>query len=232
MVFETPTAFMTHWSHAFQEGEGDRLVAYAAGWDGEKLAEANRDGRLFGDLCETSPGPDFSRLPIIRLHRLEVDLRAGTAAFSLVPGMAETFIDFPKAHPSFEMRPARHLWCTASNDCGLSSPPQGFVRFDLQTDKADSWHAPGPRAEAEQPHVFVSEAVLAPRSPREGEDEELAAYLLGMEFDALTGRRSLCVFEAGALGQGPVCKLHLKHALPWGIHNEFVHEVFYDGKPL
>ena len=237
MSFETPPSFMTHWATAFQSEEedgGGKLVAYAAGWDGEKLLEANVDGKLFGALCDTSPGPDFSRLPIIRLHRLEVDLREGTAAFSLVPAMARTFVDFPKAHPDYEMRrPARYLWCTAANDVGASTPPQGFVCFDLRTNAADSWSAARGRAAAEQPHVFVSEGVLAARPPRgKEEDPELAAYLLGMEMDARTGRRSLCVFEAGDLGKGPVCKLHLKHALPWGIHNEWTPERFWDGAPL
>lgn len=232
LAFETPSAFMTHWATAHQSVDGGKLVAYAAGWDGEKLLEANVDGKLFGALCDTSPGPDFSQLPIIRLFRLEVDLRKGTAAFELVKPMARTFVDFPKAHPAYEMRPARYLWCTAANDVGASTPPQGFVRFDLRTDAADSWHAPTGRPAAEQPHVFVSEAVLAARPPKEKEDPELAAYLLGMEMDARRGRRSLCVFDAGDLGKGPLCKLHLKHALPWGIHNEWAHERFWDGKPL
>lgn len=255
---ETPSAFMTHWATAFleqseeaaadpawPEGKEDRLVAYAAGWDGEKLLQANEDGKLFGEVCETSPGPDFSRLPPIRLHKLEVNLRRRTASFALVPGMEFTFVDFPKAHPAggYEIRRrARHLWMTASNDAGISSPPQGFVHLDLDhhhhddeqaTGRTDSWHAPGPRAMAEQPHVFVSEAVLAPRPPKQqGEDAEVAAYLLALEFDALTGRRSLCVFDAAALAKGPLCRLHLRHALPWGIHNEWSPKVFWDGKPL
>jgi carotenoid cleavage dioxygenase-like enzyme len=248
LTLETRSAFMTHWASAWTEqsaeaaadpewpeGRADRLVAFAAGWDGEQLLAANRDGKLFGELCETSPGPDFSRLPIIRLHRLELDLRSRTANFDIVPRLSRTFVDFPKAHPAYEVgRPTRHLWMTASNDVGISSPPQGFVRFDAQTNAVDSWHAPGPRAVADQPHVYVSEAVLAARAPRIGEDPELAAYLLALEFDGRTGRRSLCVFEAGELGKGPVCRLHLKpeHALPWGIHNEFAPEVLWDGEPL
>jgi carotenoid cleavage dioxygenase-like enzyme len=45
---------------------------------------------------------------------------------------------------------------------------------------------------------------------------------MGIEFDAMTGRRSLCVFDAAKIRRGPLCKLHLKHRLPWGIHSEWV----------
>lgn len=48
--------------------------------------------------------PDFSSLPIVRLHRLEVDLKAGTGAVTLVPELAHAFTDFPKVGS------ARPLW--------------------------------------------------------------------------------------------------------------------------
>ncbi len=53
-------------------------------------------------------------------------------------------------------------------------------------------------------------------------DEEVNCYWLGMEFDALSGRRFLCIFDAGNISQGPLCKLHLNHPVPWGIHSEWV----------
>jgi len=84
-------------------------------------------------------------------------------------------------------------------------------------------------AEDKAKHIVVGEGVLAPRAlegGREGgqeqEEKEKNCYWLGIEFDALTGRRSLCVFDAAEIGKGPLCKLHLKHRLPWGIHSEWV----------
>lgn len=106
LAIEVGNVFMTHWSNGFQiqntkkkgaaagEQEGEeKIVAYSCGWGEELLLEANEDGKLFGELAGYAPD---SRLPIIRLHRLEVDLKSRTGKFTLVPEMEKTFVDFPK----------------------------------------------------------------------------------------------------------------------------------------
>lgn len=242
---------MTHFSHAFQSRSSssskrdDRIVAYAAGWGGDVLSNAQKES-LFGSVYNVAP--DFSKLPIIRLYKFEIDFSTKSAEFHLIEQLKGTFVDFPKVHPTYEMKDARHVWMMACNDIGISSPPQGFVHLDVQNGQVESWHAPssatqneegnehgGDESQAKGKHVFVGEAVLAPRSTKvssatgrhKEEEEELDLYLLGFEYDAPTGRRSLCVFDAGAISQGPLFKVHLQpnHNLPWGIHNEFVRNI-------
>ncbi|KAM3573151.1 hypothetical protein VYU27_004898 [Nannochloropsis oceanica] len=268
MTIEVDPYFMTHWSHGHdvmgkqeggeegKEGEAERVIGYAAGWDKSLFEPANSDGHMFGHTYKGAP--DFSRLPLIRYYRLDVDLKEKRASFEAVGPLNQTFLDFPKVHPRYETRgEPGHVWAMACNDRGMSSPPQGYVHLDLKTGQVDSWHAPscaaaatvaaaaaaaaygGERqgntemirmeAEDKSKHIVVGEGVLAPRileGGREGgqkqEEEELNCYWMGIEFDALTGRRSLCVFDAARIKKGPLCKLHLKHRLPWGIHSEWV----------
>jgi all-trans-8'-apo-beta-carotenal 15,15'-oxygenase len=273
MAIEVDPYFMTHWSHGYDvieeeggtegglEGEMEKVVGYAAGCDKSLFQPANDDGHMFGHTYKGAP--DFSRLPLIRYYRLDVDLREKKASFEAVGPLNHTFLDFPKVHPRYETRgEPRHVWAMACNDRGVSSPPQGYVHVDLKTEQVDVWHAPSyaaatavaavaaaaaaagtagtggegevvsqMEAEDKAKHIVVGEGVLAPRAlerGREGgqgqeqEEEELNCYWMGIEFDALTGRRSLCVFKAGEIGKGPLCKLHLKHRLPWGIHSEWV----------
>lgn len=268
VAIEMEPYFMTHWSHAFDvEGngeEGNKVVGFAAGWDKSLFSPANDDGHMFGHTYRGAP--DFSRLPIIRYYRLDVDLEQKRASFVAVPPLAKTFLDFPKVHPRFEAEGApRHVWAMACNDRGVSSPPQGYVHLDLGTGLVESWHAPSSAAalaaarqapssslpsmfatpplslsavdmnrddtggelsvEDRTKHIVVGEGVLAPRAACEpgkgGEQEELDSYWMGVEFNALTGRRSLCIFNAADIAAGPLCKLHLQHSLPWGIHSEW-----------
>ncbi len=280
MAIEVDPYFMTHWSHGYdvmeeergrggmsdgmaegyekggveeREGEAERVVAYAAGWDKSLFEPANNDGHMFGHIYKGAP--DFSRLPVIRYYRLDVDLKEKKASFEAVGPLNQTFLDFPKVHPRYETRgEPGHVWAMACNDQGVSSPPQGYVHLDLKTGGVDCWHAPScsasatvaaaaasrgegqdntemirMEAEDKAKHMVVGEGVLVPRmleGGREGEqkqeEEELNCYWMGIEFDAMTGRRSLCVFDAAKIGRGPLCKLHLKHRLPWGIHSEWV----------
>lgn len=262
-VIETEPYFLTHWSHAFEVKEvvvegahthtdtqtsthtnnnskhqkSTKIVAYAAGWDKDLFLEANGDGNLFGEIYEGAP--DFSRLPIIRLHRVEIDLESKTGVYKRVKSLQKTLVDFPKVHPAWEMKKeARHVYMMACNDVGENSPPQGFVHCDLlRGELVDGWYAGGGKEEEERRHVFVGEGVLAPKRGQgqgeggegdhkeEEEEVELACYWMGFEYDAKTGRRSLCIWDTRrGLAAGPICKIHLRkgHLLPWGIHAEFV----------
>lgn len=134
-----------------------------------------------------------------------------------------------QVHPSRETKEPTNLWMMACNDVGISSPPQGFVCYNTETGQIQSWH------ENDQ-DKFVGEAVVAtPTSSSSStaaatvaEDEELSAYILGLTFDARTGRRSLCVFESEAISKGPICRLNLKHPVAWGIHATYVPDFYVD----
>jgi all-trans-8'-apo-beta-carotenal 15,15'-oxygenase len=116
-----------------------------------------------------------------------------------------------QVHPSWETGPAERLFMVACNDRGLSSPPQGYISFNLRTGQRRSWYAGRRR--------FVAEAVLVPKAGGKGEAD---VYAMGLVHDSERGSSSLCVFDVAALESGPVCEIRLKDHIPWGIHAQFV----------
>ena len=47
-----------------------------------------------------------------------------------------------------------------------------------------------------------------------------------MCYDAAKGRSSLCILDAAAVNDGPLCRLWLNEAVPHGLHGCFSPEVY------
>lgn len=69
-------------------------------------------------------------------------------------------------------------------------------------------------------HDWIAEEHIYVVNPTQS--DELSGWIIGSAYQWKTEKTSIFVFEANALGQGPVAILGLPYALPMGLHGQFV----------
>jgi len=210
LTVQVPPYFNIHNVAQAQETEdGQFLVLHSNGWD-------LRDERFFPHSLETVPFlgnwgglyPDFEGgvVPPALFYKTVVDLTSGRLVCheEVCPG---TVMDFPVQD---EQRP-HHVYTGIAATDAASWPNHGFAKFDTEASTVEYWFAPD--------RCFTNEAV--PVRKRNGEE---GSWLLGMLYDAASQRTSLAILDSEDIAAGPVCRLHLKHHLTYGLHGSFAAE--------
>jgi carotenoid cleavage dioxygenase len=87
----------------------------------------------------------------------------------------------------------------------------GLVKHDLQTGAEERY--------AFEDGVYGSETAMAPRVGGTGEDD---GYLVTLTTDMNADASYCLVFDAGRIGDGPVCKLQLPERVSSGTHSTWV----------
>eukprot|EP00286_Rhodomonas_abbreviata_P000189 CAMPEP_0181291744 /NCGR_PEP_ID=MMETSP1101-20121128/2134_1 /TAXON_ID=46948 /ORGANISM="Rhodomonas abbreviata, Strain Caron Lab Isolate" /LENGTH=120 /DNA_ID=CAMNT_0023396163 /DNA_START=11 /DNA_END=373 /DNA_ORIENTATION=- len=110
----------------------------------------------------------------------------------------------------------------------MAIPPNGWVRYDMQTGEKNVWKSP--------PGQYVDEAVVVPKKQqqqREGaraeddDDDDGAAWLVGTVFCAQRKRSGLVVLDAARIEDGPVCRMWARDVMPETIHGCFSPRAFF-----
>ena len=203
VVVDIPPFFCIHVGDAWEDADG-RVHVVTSAWDLRDPTHFPRDKDAVPFLGAWSgPAPDFKRIPPSLLFETVVDPATGTLVSHENPQPVRGLcIEHPHVDGSGK------VWASLANDRGVSSPPSGYVCYDLKTGSVERWYA-GPRK-------FCEELVVAPK----GEGEE-GAWLLGMIYDAATNASSVHVFDGDRIGAGPVAVVPLPHAVPHGLHGCF-----------
>ena len=196
--FDLPAGFVFHFGGAWDDGESIRLD-YDHYADPGVVTEFARD-IMDGHLAARS---GWATATTVRL-----DLRRGTAHADGFAGRSE----FPRIHPGRVGARYRFRYgLDADDDADREHPFHNAVRsVDLETG-AMARYSFGP-------HVITEEHVVVPKPDGTGED---AAWLLGTALDTAARRTRLTVFDAAAVGDGPVMEAELPYALPLGFHGNF-----------
>lgn len=229
-VLACPFFFSIHVSHVAQSADGQRLEIFGSGWPSSAL-KRNPDGSAPAFLGAWSGrAPSFSRMPLTNLFRTVVELDdspAGGRILSHAPFPdAALCIEHPHVSPAFEcgllpqpgddstadfVRAARWCFMSFCNEASVPSPPQGWVRVDLQTGERKT-HFLGKRQ-------FAEELVLVPKGAGEGASSE-SVWLLGLAYHAERRFSALHVVDGDTMEQR--CVLWLKHASPHGLHGSWL----------
>lgn len=90
------------------------------------------------------------------------------------------------------------------------APPQGIVKYDLESNTRESWFP--------EPYEFCGEPMYA---PIEGETSEDGGYILSTLFNGKEETSELIVLRADNISQGPISRLPLGMAVPHGNHGCF-----------
>ena len=162
--------------------------------------------------------PLFDQIPPTLLYKTVVDVGKEKILFhGPVPGLENTIIEHPHINPKNEGKEVRFAWMSVGSQTGLSSPPLGYMRLDLQTGEQQVWMAPV--------HNFCEEVVVVPKGVADDEDED-DVWILATIFDSVRERSSVAVFDGKRLEVGPVARVWLKNRLPHSLHGVFSRKVF------
>jgi all-trans-8'-apo-beta-carotenal 15,15'-oxygenase len=208
--------FAIHCVCAFEdEGQGTVTLLFT-GWKQETVESGQVKGGLLGSW--EGRAPLFDQIPPTLLYKTVVDVGKEKILFhGPVPGLENTIIEHPHINPKNEGKEVRFAWMSVGSQTGLSSPPLGYMRLDLQTGEQQVWMAPV--------HNFCEEVVVVPKGVADDEDED-DVWILATIFDSVRERSSVAVFDGKRLEVGPVARVWLKNRLPHSLNGVFSRKVF------
>ena len=214
VVVDIPPFFCIHVGLAYDSLDGTVSIV-TSGWDLEDEAEFPGGDKVPFLGSWSGDAPDFDRIPPTWLFETVVDpASAKLVSHGVLTGAEKMCIE----HPHHDPRTAtpKFVFASLCNDVGVSSPPQGYAKFDLSGDEAPVlWYAPGGRA-------FCEELVVVPKASADERDD--AVWLLGLAYDPEADETSLLVLDGADLAHGPVATVPLPRPIPHGLHGCFAQD--------
>ena len=155
-------------------------------------------------------GPEGDLLPST-LTEWRIDTSGPELTLTETP-MSDVNMDLPSIDRRYVGREARHGWCATIDDEG----PYGFEfaginHIDVDKGTDDRWE-PGPMERG-------GEAFFVPDGEDAGEGE---GWIMSFLYDRTVDRSSLGIFDAQAVADGPVARIHLPVRVPYGFHGLWV----------
>jgi carotenoid cleavage dioxygenase len=174
---------------------------------------AHRDGDdvvLQVHKVSSAFGPEGDLLPS-HLTEWRIDTSGDRLRLSEQP-LTELNMDLPTIDRRRTGRPVRHGWfATIDHDGPYGFEFAGLNHVDLRSGKDDRWE-PGAMERA-------GEAFFVADGDRADEGE---GWLLSYLYDRTTDRSSLGIFDAQAVADGPLARVHLPVRVPYGFHGLWV----------
>ena len=201
-ILETQSGFVFHHTNAFEKG--DEIIIDSICY--ENLPEVEPES----DFRET----DFESLTPGQLWRFHLNLKDNKVSRELIESRC---CEFPSVHPDKVGREHRYLYMGATHAVEGNAPLQAFEKVDVETGEKQVWSA--------APTGYASEPNFVPRN-RNGDEDD--GWLLGLVYDSTHHRSDVVILDAKDLNKDPIARLHLKHHIPYGLHGNFVDDVFVD----
>ena len=197
--FETPATAFFHIGNAWEDGDSVRVqLMKVDDFDGLM-------GNVFGALRREPTRNVVHTGPI----EIVADVARGRAS---IRTLSQEVAEFPRIDPRHVGRRTRSMFVATRTG---SMPDSLFglnaiARMDTDSGRMDRFDY-GAQALAEE-HVFV---------PRPGASEGVG-WLVGTAWNRVERRTTLSVFDASAVGAGPIAQAQLPYGLPLGLHGTFV----------
>ncbi len=199
-ILETQSGFVFHHANAFEEN-GEIVI----------------DSICYEALPEVEPGSDFHEVDFDalkpgQLWRFHLNLDEQSVRRELIEPRC---CEFPSLHPDKVTLKHRYLYMGAAHGETGNAPLQAYVKVDVETGGKQLWSA--------APRGFAGEPIFVPRPNGTSEDD---GWVLGLIYDSDKRRSDVVILDARDFGKGAIARLHLKHHVPYGLHGNFVNEVF------
>ena len=201
-ILETQSGFVFHHTNAFEQD--NEIVIDSICY--ENLPEVEPES----DFRDT----DFESLKPGQLWRFYLNIKNNTVRRELIESRC---CEFPSVHPQKVGREHRYLYMGAAHAAEGNAPLQAFEKVDVETGEKQVWSA--------APNGYASEPNFVPRN-RNGDEDD--GWLLGLVYDSTHHRSDVVILDAKDLSKEPIARLHLKHHIPYGLHGNFVNDVFVD----
>ncbi|MBM75152.1 MAG: hypothetical protein CMK59_07110 [Proteobacteria bacterium] len=161
-------------------------------------------GHEFGYTGNSTPYADhFSKdQPPQKLSKIEVDLNSNTCS---VEAITDWPLDFPKIHPLGDGRGCTHIYGTTSSPKGTFNPFDTLCQVNTKTGQTRTWISDC---------GYLGEAYFVPS----GDTEEFG-FLLCMAYRP--DGTDLLVLESQDFERGPIARIPLPEAFPYGFHGFF-----------
>lgn len=148
-----------------------------------------------------------------------------TVSLDIAPGCYNVCTEHMLVHPNFNTKKAQHVYGTVSNVIGDSTPPNGYVKLNVETGSTAMLRDGEVNEEVDAywfgTRYFTTEPIIVPKDGGDPENED-DAYLLGIVRDAAKKKNFLAIFDLEKdLKEGPIAKVYLKSGIPHGIHGCF-----------
>lgn len=186
--FEVDAFWVWHAGNAFDRG-GEIVV------DAVRYASFETTARWLEGVMRGAPGE-----PDGYLERLVIDPARRTLRSER---LRERTGEFPRVMPADDARPHRTLYLLEHDDvaAGRRGPPNVLVKLEVDSGRADAY--------CFAHHEWPSEGVPVPVGD---------GYVVTLVYDARTHRSAWWIFDARAIGDGPVARAQLEHHVPLGFH--------------
>lgn len=196
-ILETHSGFVFHHSNAF-EADSQTICIDSICYNEFPKLEKN----------ETYKTVDFQRLAPGQLWRFTLSLKTHTVKSML---LNERCVEFPSIHPQWVGKNARYSYMGATHFSTGNAPLQALCKFDLETKEEQIYSF--------SPSGYVSEPIFVPFPDGKTEEE---GWVLVMVYDGKQHRSSIAIFDAENISKGYICRLHLTHHIPYGLHGCFL----------
>ncbi len=199
--FAAEPCFLYHVVNAWEDGDevvmtGCRYVAPTKA-DGEPDCE--RYARMIATLMIDAI-----------LYQWRFDMKTGAVREGPVEDTLNA--EFPSINSAWQGRRNRYAYNLLMARWPAEQPRfTGLVKFDLETGAYQAF--------SEGPQCWYSEAPFAPRDNAKSEDD---GYLVSFVWNPRAGRSELQVFDAQALGDGPIARVPMPERVPNGFHATWV----------
>ncbi len=193
--FEADPTYVLHFANAYEDGDEIVLDGFYQGAPDpstEGLTDQQRAFRFLAlDYLQT------------RLHRWRFNLVTG--AVKEEP-LTDTITEFGMINGALGGREHRYVYAATGVPGRFLF--NGLVKHDVRTGAEESWSFGD--------GVYGSETSMAPRVGSTSEDD---GYLVTLTTDMNDDASYCLVFDAAAVGDGPVCKLRLPERISSGTHS-------------
>jgi len=143
------------------------------------------------------------------LRRIVAD--AATGEVLEATKLSDTKLDMPTFHPGRDGLPNKVLFGTAGARPDGWFPFNALVKYDLEDDVEEVWHA-GDDAVTSEPY-FV---------PRDDDTDDGEGWVLSLVHDVAANATQLHVFDSARFGSGPVWTARVGELWPWNVHTTWV----------
>ena len=123
--------------------------------------------------------------------------------------------EFPIVDTCYHGQPQRFVYLMANDRPEQNLPYRDIVKRDVLSEEPirEVWRSEG----------LVSEPTFAPRTATSADGDD--GWLIVQLYQPEDNTTQFAILDAKRVGDGPVCRLHLPHHVPFAFHTTFSHEL-------
>ncbi|CAM9952414.1 unnamed protein product, partial [Heterosigma akashiwo] len=216
------THFNFHYANAYDEGPGcvifdvvkSTTVALSASDPDPEVPVWNQIEGIYEDIVP------YSQLERYRLTKTAEEEGGDWRVEKEL--LSPNLVEFTSVSPEVSCKKHRYVYGVSSPKLGVATPFRSVIKVDTETRTQTMWTG--------EAHEFVGEPIFLPRDNAGPEEDD--GYVVMVLWNGRERVSHLVVFDARDIAKGPVSRLPLPTALPFGLHGTWAPGLVYDGEAV